>query len=190
MKIKPIKYVSADDLKATIAYVSDIAKAEKKRVVLIGGSAMQVYGSDRLTTDVDFAADELLDGIRGRKTLTFGGIQTKAPNGVSIDFIVRGDQYRDLYSDAIRQARTAIGLSMRVASPEHLLAMKMEAGREKDHLDIVYLLNSGHLSLGTTRSVIREHLGPYAVSEFNSLVEEAAWMKTRKSPRARRRTRR
>jgi hypothetical protein len=46
------------------------------RIALLGGFALQQYGSDRLTGDIDIAAPEVLDGLPAGKALTFGGVQT------------------------------------------------------------------------------------------------------------------
>lgn len=175
-----MKFLSIEKLNDAIARVAELARDAGQRVILIGGAAMALYGSDRLTADVDFAANDTLRGHVGRtKKLLFGGEQFSM-GGVPVDFVVRSDDFVSLYQDAIAKARTIEGVPMPVVSPEHLVAMKMVAGRDKDLADVNFLLGApGLVDKKVAREIVREHMGAYAAQEFDGLVEESEWRKAR-----------
>ena len=136
---------------------------------------MQRYGSTRLTQDIDLAVAAVPQGVVGT-ALTFGGVTRPLPRcGIGCDYIVRADDYASLYEEAlgagISDARLPRGI--RLTRREHLAAMKMAAGRDKDGWDLAWLILDGGLDLKMTAAVIRRHLGPYAVDAFRSDVEMA-----------------
>lgn len=179
MTSKRVKFLNPDDIGEAIAEVAAIAARSKVDVALVGGVAMSVYGSDRLTKDVDVACrDEGLPELEQLKKLSFGGYSTKSSAGHPVDVIVREDAYRPLYVAAIEDARDE-GLPLRVVSPEYLVAMKMAAARGKDVLDLEELLRLGVLDLSKTRVIIRQHLGEYAARKWDSLVAEFEWKSSR-----------
>ena len=147
-------------------------------VVIVGGLAMQFWGSPRLTLDVDLAATEVPARIDG-KGLTFGGVRTKAANGVSVDVIVRDDEWAALYHAAIEHAEDVDGAPAPVVSPEYLVAMKMVAGRPKDDDDVRFLvlLDADAFDMEECEEIVRDFLGAYAVKELRAIVEEAKWRK-------------
>jgi hypothetical protein len=111
-----------------------------------GGMAMYIYGSPRMTKDVDIIASKNLSltqdhplGFRGSSyTLQVGKY------AVQIDWIVRNDSYQEFYRKALQQAiRLPNGL--RVITPEWLVLLKFNAGRQKDLDDIVFLLKQSKL---------------------------------------------
>jgi hypothetical protein len=174
------RFLSPQQLLAGVAEVLALARMEGIEVVLVGGLAMQLYGSDRLTGDLDFAADATLDALPSLRQLTFGGVQTTTPSGVPVDFIVRNDDYRTLYREAMNVSPMASAFGVRVVPPSYLVAMKMAAGRDKDTLDLKFLLSQdGLVDAVATRAIVRRHLGPYAAQEFDRIADEVAWEKQR-----------
>ena len=121
---------------------------------LAGGLAMHLYGSDRLTKDVDIIASQQLS-LTPKHQLSFGGVSYTLQVGkyeVPIDWIVRNDGYQKYYRAALRDAlRLPNGL--RVVTPEWLIILKINAGRQKDLDDIVFLLKEAKL---VNRSVIKQ----------------------------------
>lgn len=177
---KNSRLLSPEVLYAGVAEVANLAAAEGVKVVLVGGLAMQMYGSDRLTGDIDFASNGFVSSLPRRRLLTFGGVQTVTPSGIPVDFIVRDDDYRELYEEAVFASPVARSLGVRVVPAKYLAAMKMAAGRDKDMLDLKFLLaQTGLLDLAETRAIIRRFLGPYAAQEFDRVVDEVAWEKHR-----------
>jgi hypothetical protein len=169
------KFLAPELLEQAALQIDSLAGEQDVPLVLVGGFAMQFYGSDRLTGDVDFAADRSLSGLPEGKALSFGGVQTQAPNGVPVDLIVRDDEYQDLYEAAIDNPVTDDDTGLLIAAPEYLAAMKMVAGRQRDMGDLEVLILSGELDLTKTRQVVRKFLGQYAVREFDRIVDEAVW---------------
>jgi len=172
-------HVDPARLDAAAVEVASIAEGEHVRVALIGGYAMQHYGSERLTGDLDVAATDRIRGLPRGKALSFGGEQTRARNKVPVDVVVRSDDYADLYEDAIESAQRIRGVPLPVARPEHLAAMKMVAGRARDEMDLGFLISSGQLDLKRAKAIIKKHLGRYAVTEFERIVDETKWKASR-----------
>jgi hypothetical protein len=176
---KRVKYLDPREIDETLAEVAKIARRENVDVAVVGGVAMMVYGSDRLTKDVDVASvDEYLPGLEEVRQLSFGGVVVRTPRGREFDLIVREDEYRELYNAAVDSARDE-GLPLRVITPEYLLATKMAAARDKDLLDVKFLVGSGVVDLKAARQIVREHLGEYAARELDAMVAEVEWRKGR-----------
>lgn len=175
---KRVKYLDPKEIDETLAEVAAIAFREHIDVVVVGGVAMMVYGFDRLTKDVDLATDdEYLPGLlKEVRKLSFGGMVARTPRGRVVDLIVRDDEYRDLYSAAVNSARDE-GMPIKVVSPEYLLALKMAAARDKDELDVKFLLGSGVLDLKASRAVVKDHLGEYAARVLGAMYAEVEWKK-------------
>ncbi len=160
--------------------IAAIAERQRIPVLLIGGYAMQLYGSDRLTADVDFAASSMLRGLPAGEALSFGGKQTVAPNAVPLDLVIRDDDFAPLYDAAIRKPRRDRSLpGVPIVRAEYLAAMKMVAGRPKDEADLDSLVLSGNLDIPAARKVIARFLGPYAAQEFDRIVEVAEWQRSK-----------
>lgn len=141
---------------------------------------MQAYGSDRFTVDLDVVADSMLPLPPG-EPLTFGGHAThSSPSGLPVDVILRDDAMANLYDEALASAKRIPGIPIRVVRPEHLVAMKMEAGREKDDLDLGYLLLMlDEKDYTAARKVVVKHLGYYAGKELDARLAEAQWKRSR-----------
>lgn len=147
----------------------------KTDFALCGGAAMQVYGSDRLTKDVDFLAYEVPPFLKSRRRLTFGG-SAGTVDGVPTDFIVRNDDYAPLYEEALEMARYDSNIGCQVVRPAHLAAMKLAARRDKDELDLKFLLASKVVPLKEARIIVGDHLGRYAVDELDDYEKEVRLM--------------
>jgi len=170
------KFLSPDELEEAANQIATIAKISGIRAVLIGGYAMQLYGSDRLTGDVDFATERLLPGLPHVKPLTFGGEQTEAPNGAPVDIVVRDDDYTSLYEAAIVDPLPHDPNDLLlIVRPEYLAAMKLAAGRKRDFDDLDTLITSDESSLDKeiARRIIKKHMGAYAAKEFDRITDVA-----------------
>lgn len=174
MSKRRVKFLEPEQIEAAIREVEVAAKTYGIRVALVGGLAMQVYGSDRLTLDVDFAADGVYP-LEKSRPLSFGGVQGYATNGVKVDLIVRGDDYADLYQTALEAATFDSDIGSRVVLVEYLAAMKVAAARPKDDADLAYLITEGALDTVRTREIIKRFLGVYAAHEFDNTVRIARW---------------
>lgn len=126
--------------------VGKLAAQEEIEWALAGGLAMHLYGSPRLTKDVDIIASKELS-LTPQHPLNFGGSSYTLQVGkysVQIDWIVRNDGHRVFYRNELKEAiRLPNGL--RVVSAEWLVILKYNAGRQKDLDDIVFLLRQEKL---------------------------------------------
>lgn len=173
------KFLNYDQIGESIETVAALAKDQHVHVALAGGAAMQIYGSDRFTKDVDFLASDELQDLEIKKALSFGGFQSVTPGGVTIDLIIRDDQYKDLYESALETAEEVEGLPIRVATIEYMVAMKLAAGRGKDMEDLAFLLLDTDIDYPVARTVVVEELGIYAGDELDSFLEECKWQRSR-----------
>lgn len=118
---------------------------------LAGGLAMHLYGSQRLTKDVDIIASQNLS-LTPRCQLSFGGSGYRLQVGkyeIPIDWIVRSDGYQKFYRAALQQA-VKLRNGLRIVTPEWLVILKIIAGRQKDLDDVVFLLRQRKLLLRPT----------------------------------------
>jgi hypothetical protein len=169
------RFLTPDDVMKVVKSVVKAAKVAGEEVALCGGVAMVLYGSDRQTKDIDFLATAVPPSLDLTKRLSFGGMAGLV-EGVETDVIVRDDDYELLYVEALLLAESSTELECRVVSPEYLAAMKLAARRTKDELDIKNLIAGDAVDIDKAKLVIREHLGRYAVDEFESYVKEVRLM--------------
>jgi len=136
--------------------IGAIAAAEKIEWALTGGLAMYLYGSPRLTKDVDIIASKNVS-LEANAPLTFGGNNYTVEVGkykVAVDWIVRNDGYAKYYRGALKEA-VVFPNGMRLVSPEWLVILKIFAGRQKDYDDAVFLLKEKDL---VNRSKVKENI--------------------------------
>ena len=109
---------------------------------VVGGAAMSItLDSRRITRDVDAVFRTEADGLRAaaREVATRHGLDPAWLNDTVTSMLV------GMVIDDGEGEFDVPGLSAGVASPEHLLAMKMLAGRDRDLDDLVVLF--GHLGI-------------------------------------------
>ncbi len=171
------RFLSPDEIQSGIAEVVDVATREGIDIVLVGGVAMQVYGSNRLTGNIDFAATKVLS-LPSLRVLPFGGIATETPSGIPVHVIVRNDDYRTLFRDVLARSPLLRERGVRVASPEHLVALAMAAYRSIATIDLKSLLaREGVVDITRARTIVRKFLGPYAVLCLDRYCDEIAFEK-------------
>lgn len=148
--------------------VGDLATQEEIEWAVAGGMAMHLYGSPRLTKDVDIIASNHLS-LTPEHPLNFGGSSYTLNVGryaVQVDWIVRNDGFQKYYRAALKDAiRLPNGL--RVVTPEWLVILKFKAGRQKDLDDIVFLLKQEKM---VDRSLVKQ--------KIIELGGEDAWLMT------------
>lgn len=126
--------------------VGQLAAREEIDWALAGGLAMHLYGSPRLTKDVEIIASRDLS-LTPQHRLGIGGSSYTLQIGkyaVQIDWIVRNDGYQKYYRAALKEA-IELSNGLRLVTPEWLVILKINAGRQKDLDDIVFLLRQGQL---------------------------------------------
>jgi predicted nucleotidyltransferase len=175
---KKVRFLKGDEIEEAVREVASMVKGTDDRPVLVGGAAMQLYGSDRLTKDVDFMARKIPPGMRVERKLSFGGAGGRTPGGIPICIIIRDDDYRKLYEESRRKAAD-VGLPLKVVAPEYLAAIKLAAGRAKDEEDLKKLLGGKAIKMRVAREIVKRILGAYAADDFDSYVREVEWLRER-----------
>jgi len=133
--------ISSDTGLEAAQKIGQLASQEEIEWAVAGGMAMYFYGSPRLTKDVDIIASKDLS-LTPQHRLGFGGSSYTLQVGkyaVQIDWIVRNDGYQKYYRAALKEA-VKLPNGLRVVTPEWLVILKFNAGRQKDLDDIVFLL--------------------------------------------------
>ena len=160
------KFLDASQITGAIAEAALLARKQHVRIALAGGCAMQIYGSDRLTADIDLLASGYPEVPR-EGILSFGGIKTSAKNGAPVDYIVRDDAEMDLYDAALDGARLVPGVPVPVVTVPYLGAIKLAAGRGKDVQDLEFLLRAHPSAFKAMRALVAKYIGDYAVDDLD-----------------------
>lgn len=180
------KFIDPDQINEAIRIIQEMAAEQGFSAVLVGGVALQIYGSPKFTQDIDFALDRAIDEpgtLRKISVISFGGGRYAAPNGAKIDLIVRNDEYEKLYEDAVRNSISSPA-GVPIVTPEHLAAMKLAAGREHDVLALKWMIRQPDLlDLKKARAIIYRFMGRYAQDRFDDIVDQAMIEKEMKKRR-------
>jgi hypothetical protein len=138
--------ISTDTGLAAAQEIGRIAARERVEWALAGGVAMYLYGSPRLTKDVDIVASAHLS-LQPEAQLSFGGSHYTVEVGkykVTVDWIVRSDGYAKYYRKALTEA-VQLPSGMKIIAPEWLVILKILAGRQRDYDDAMFLLGQKDL---------------------------------------------
>ena len=152
-----LKFDLLDDESAmmTIETVGKLANENNIDWALAGGLAVILYGSDRLTKDVDIIASKRLS-LESVGNLVQGGerylIKTDKKE-VAVDWIIRKDEFKQLFAEALKESVKIDDVP--VLTPEWLVILKFIAGRFKDQEDAVFLLSRKGL---VNRKIIKEKI--------------------------------
>ena len=150
--------IDEDSASQAVEIITKLAEENNIDWALVGGLAMNLYGSDRLTKDIDVIANKLLPmsekQIVGR--LKQGGERYNTETDekiVTVDWIIRNDEFKPLFNEALKAAVKINDVP--VLTPEWLVILKFIAGRFKDQEDAVFLLSRNGL---VNRNLIKEHI--------------------------------
>lgn len=150
--------IDEDSASQAVEIITKLAEENNIDWALVGGLAMNLYGSDRLTKDIDVIADKLLPmsekQIVGR--LKQGGERYNTETDekiVTVDWIIRNDEFKPLFNEALKAAVKINDVP--VLTPEWLVILKFIDGRFKDQEDAVFLLSRNGL---VNRNLIKEHI--------------------------------
>lgn len=153
--------ISTETALKAVEKVVKIAEKANVNWALAGGLAMHFYGFTRATKDVDLVASDLLK-LPAVMKLSFGGetYEVKVKNRViKVDWIVRDDFFREFYENALRDSLED-EKGLRYITPEWMVILKYIAGRSKDQIDLLWLLQQNDLvNRHTVRKLMIEVLG-------------------------------
>ena len=159
-----INLISGDDALQAIDIVRKMADENDIDWAVCGGIAMAIYGSQRLTKDVDIIASKRLPLEKERiiGQLKQGGehfiVETESRK-VPIDWILRNDDFKAFYREALKDAVMIDEIP--ILTPEWLVILKFIAGRFKDQEDAIYLLREKGL-------VNRHKIGELIIKVFGA----------------------
>ncbi len=123
-----------------IGIVGELAARNNIEWALAGGSAVILYGSSRITDDIDIIASKTLP-IYSHGLLKQGSARYEVKTTeklIAVDWIVRNDEAKNFYQAALKDS--VVVESVPVIAPEWLVILKYIAGRIKDQEDAVFLL--------------------------------------------------
>lgn len=172
------KFLDPARVNAALSEVATVTRKDGVRVALLGGVALQLYGSDRFTTDLDVVASGYPDPngpLPTKGVLTFGGVQSEASNGVPVDLIIRDDERAELYDAALENAQRIAGVPIPVVTLPYLGAMKLASGRAKDIQDLEFILRSNPKIYNQIKKLVRKYLGEFEVEELESIKNTIEW---------------
>lgn len=161
---------------------------------LFGAQAALLYGSTRVTADVDVTVRlgrrsmaELVAALEARGfELRLSSDEFLAatrvlpvvhrPSRIPADLVLAGPGLEDLFMDRA-QLHDLSGIQVPVATPEDLIVMKVLAGRDKDHDDVREVLRAHAVQHEQVREVLRMLEQALSQSDllpvFEQLVREA-----------------
>lgn len=175
------KFITPEQINAMLRVVRLWSDSHGAVALLVGGVAMQAFGSPRLTKDVDFVVPFVPDlGLTRLGPINFGGEAFIAPDGGKVDFVVRNDEYKELYDHALENpSMTSDGIQ--IVSPEHLATMKLAAREPKHILDLQWLLNQpGLVDRKKAQNLVYRFVGGrYAVDGFLDIMDRTDFERER-----------
>ena len=123
------------------------------------------------------------------RPLAIGGVNALSETaGIRADFIDRSSEewgdLQPLYKDAIAQAVQSEDRfsGIPVASPEHLVTMKIGAATDKDERDAMRLIAKvDDLDVDRTRELVKRFLGPSGIGRLEECLRRAGHPKARRA---------
>ncbi len=203
----PRRRKTTDDLatfdpKPSLRFGSEVLGDLKTGHALIGKVAMWYWlenpADHEYTKDVDFAVlhasvPAIIEKLRTSgmqvRPLAIGGVNALSEAlGIRADFIDRSSEewgdLQPLYKDAIAQAMQSEDRvsGVPVASPEHLVAMKIGAATDKDERDAMRLIAKvDDLDVDRSRELVRRFLGPSGIGRLEECLRRAGHPKARRA---------
>lgn len=180
-----VREVPVGPVDEVLARVARILRDAKVPFAVAGGFAVIEHGYERFTKDVDLLV-RAGDLIRAMDTLRAAGFRGER---TSIGARMRDERTNvivDLVGTAFDADERAIARSRRarqrlpVIPMEHLILMKLEAGRSQDDADVIALLKRGASSARIERYLRRTW--PRLLPRFRRLAAQAR-AETRRKPR-------
>jgi len=150
------------------AFLQTASNNRDLRFALVGGVALQAFGYNKGTTDVDFIITDLPVNSYPLKVgvpLSFGGSSYFLNKDIMVDLIVRRDGYAALYQEALDLAVDQAGLP--VVTLEYLTAIKFLASRDKDLKAVKWILSEpGRVNSVWIGMLLQRHLGQYTMESW------------------------
>ncbi len=124
----------------------------ESHLTLIGGSALLLLGSPRLTMDIDFVGDDLKPSELHRQVIQIARELKIQMEPVPLDRFIplpQGNEKRVIH---IAQFGN---LSIEIADPYSIALSKVDRGLDSDFEDLVFLIQTSHISLKELESIVQ-----------------------------------
>jgi hypothetical protein len=125
------------------------------QLVLIGGSALALLGSTRLTVDIDFVGDDIDPNPLHRVIIEIAKELKIHVEPVPLDRFVplpKGSADRSIYVGQFGN------LEVYVADPYSIALSKLDRGFDTDFEDIIFLIKHNHIYLNELERITRDAL--------------------------------
>ena len=127
--------IDEESASQAIEFISKLAEENGIDWALVGGLAMNLYGSDRLTKDIDMISTQRLPMLKEKiiGQLRQGGERYQTDTDkktVLVDWIIRNDEFKEMFEDALAEAVKIDDIP--ILTLEWLVILRFIAGRFKD----------------------------------------------------------
>ena len=139
------------------------------QLVLIGGSAIALLGSPRLTIDIDFMGDDLHPNELHRFIMEIARELRIHAEPVPLERFIplpKGNEERNIPIGRFGN------LEVYVADPYSIALSKLDRGLETDFEDIVFLLQRNFITLKELERILRDALPHAHEFDFNPDIRE------------------
>lgn len=166
----------ATDIAETLEALRAVFDRLGLRWYLFGAQAAILYGSSRVTQDVDVTVElgrvplaQLIESLAGAgfvsrtSDVEAHALATRVlpiehgPSRTPVDLVLAGPGLEELFLAAARKFEVA-GVDVTVVAPEDLVTMKLLAGRPQDRADVVAVLRAqrDRLEIARIRTTLEE----------------------------------
>ncbi len=147
------------------------------QLILIGGSALALLGSPRLTIDIDFIGDDVHPNPLHKSIMKIARELEVHIEPVPLERFIplpKGNEER-----IIRIGQFG-NLEIYVADPYSIALSKLDRGADTDYDDIVFLIRNNHVDMDELESITREALPHARKFDFNpDILEHLQELKNR-----------
>ena len=147
------------------------------RLVLVGGGALSLLGSPRLTIDIDFLGDDVNPNSLHQTIMQIARELKVHVEPVPLERFIplpKGNEKR-----VIRIGQFG-NLEIFVADPYSIALSKLDRGADTDYDDIVFLVETDHIDLDEFERTVRDALPHARKFDFNpDILEHLQELKNR-----------
>jgi hypothetical protein len=139
------------ELEKTLAELGKRLPPES-HLTLIGGSALLLLGSPRLTMDIDFVGDDIKPNELHRQVIQIAQELKIQMEPVPLDRFIPLPQGNEKRAIHIAQFGN---LNIYVADPYSIALSKTDRGLDSDFEDLVFLIQTSHINLKELESIVQ-----------------------------------
>lgn len=146
---------------------------EPSRLILLGGSALALLGSSRLTIDIDFWGDDIAPSTLEKAIMTLAREMKILVEPVPLHRFIplpNDSESRRIYVETFNN------LEVYIADPYSIALSKLDRGFDTDIEDIIFLIQHNYIELNELEKVVEASI-PSArefdmdISQINSCLQ-------------------